>query len=38
VRALDLGRTPTPDEIFDPAFLPPEKERLKKLDLNHGSG
>jgi NitT/TauT family transport system substrate-binding protein len=38
VRALDLGRTPAPDEIFDPAFLPPETEQLRKLDLGHTGG
>jgi NitT/TauT family transport system substrate-binding protein len=31
VEAVNLPRTPTPQEIFTPAFLPPADERPKKL-------
>jgi NitT/TauT family transport system substrate-binding protein len=33
VRALGLSRTPTSEEIFSVAFLPPDNERLKQLNV-----
>jgi NitT/TauT family transport system substrate-binding protein len=38
IGALNLNRTPASDEIFDPAFLPPQAERLKTLNLGPGHG